>query len=137
MPTFDEKDYDSSWDLEESDRGNLPQNEELFERKYAEWEQRDWFTWLKDNLTFPFQVERVEDEDDAYFSDIADRELFRLGHVMKVLAIDNEIDLYGIIVKVRENHRTAYVPLCDCELTPKIDNNFWPVREYVVWFANK
>jgi|NGEPerStandDraft_6_1074524.scaffolds.fasta_scaffold110476_2 hypothetical protein len=25
----------------------------------------------------------------------------------------------------------------DLEVTPKADPNFWPVREYVVWFANR
>jgi len=137
MPKFDISKYDSSWDLVESERGNLPQNEGLFEKKFAEWEKRNWFHWLNNNLTFPFQVKRVEDEDDAYFSNIAEHEPFRLDHVMKVLSIDNEFDQYGVIVKVREHRRTGYVPLCDCEVTPKTDMNFWPVREYVVWFANR
>ncbi len=35
--------YDSSWDLEKSSRGNLPRNEEAFEKIYAEWEKRKWF----------------------------------------------------------------------------------------------
>jgi hypothetical protein len=25
----------------------------------------------------------------------------------------------------------------DAALKPKIDKNYWPVREYVVWFANR
>ena len=29
------------------------------------------------------------------------------------------------------------VPLCDFEVTSREDRNFWPVREYVVWFANR
>ena len=28
-------------------------------------------------------------------------------------------------------------PLFDLEVTPKDDPNFWPVREYVVWDANR
>ncbi len=79
----------------------------------------------------------MEDDDNAYFTDIAKHEPFRLGHIMRVISIDNEIDMYGIIIKVREGRRIGYVPLCDCEVTPKTDKNFWPVREYVVWFANK
>ena len=31
----------------------------------------------------------------------------------------------------------GYLPECDVEVTPKTDRNFWPVREYVVWFANR
>ena len=40
---------------------------EAFEEKMEEWEERDWMTWLKENLAFPFKVIREEDDDDAYF----------------------------------------------------------------------
>ncbi len=79
----------------------------------------------------------MEDEDDAYFTDIADREPFRLGHVMKVIGIEMEDDLSGVILKVREGRKVGYVPLCDVEVLDKDDPNYWPIREYVVWFANQ
>jgi hypothetical protein len=120
--------YDSSWDSG---------SEKLFDKKYEEWEKRDWMKWLKDNLAFPFKVERMEDEDDAYFTNIAKHEPFRLGHTMDVLELSLEDDLYGIIVKVREGNKIGEVPLCDFEVRPKHDKNFWPVREYVAWFANR
>ena len=129
--------YDSSWDLPETENGNLPNNEEAFDRKYHEWEKRSWEDWLKDNLNFPFLVKRMEDEDDAYFTDIAERQPFRLGHEMKAIDISMEDDLYGIILKVREGRKVGYVPLCDVEVIDKSNPNFWPVREYVVWFANR
>ena len=44
---------------------------------------------------------------------------------------------YGVIVQVREGRRKGYVPLCDFEVTSREDRNFWPVREYVIWFANR
>jgi len=56
---------------------------------------------------------------------------------MKAIDIELEDDLYGIILKVREGRRVGYVPLCDVEVTSKEDINFWPVREYVIWFANR
>jgi hypothetical protein len=34
--------YDTSWNLIESSKGNLPVDEDAFERKYQEWETRDW-----------------------------------------------------------------------------------------------
>ncbi len=120
--------YDSSWD-----RGN----EEIFNKKYREWKKRDWMKWLKDNLSFPFKAKRMEDNDDAHFTDVAKYESFRLGHTMDVLELSSEDDLYGIIVKVREKRRVGAVPLCDLSVTSKGDRNFWPVREYVVWFANR
>jgi len=129
--------YDTSWDLFESEKGNLPENEEALDRKYQEWQQRLWATWLNENLNFPFLVRRMEDDDDAYFTDIADHQPFRLGHEMKVIGIDQEDDLYGIILKVKEGRSVGYVPLCDVEAIDREDPNFWPVREYVVWFANR
>jgi len=130
--------YDTSWDLIESNKGNLPIDEDAFERKYQEWKTRDWPLWLKDHLIFPFTVERMEDEDDAYFTDVAKHEPFMLGHIMKVINVEpEEDDLYGVIVQVREGRRKGYVPLCDLEVTARDDRNFWSVREYVVWFANR
>ena len=128
---------DTSWDLSESEKGNLPENEEAFDRKYKEWQQRSWESWLNEKLIFPFLVRRMEDDDDAYFTEVADYQPFRLGHDMKVIGIDQEDDLYGIILKVREGRRVGYVPLCDVEVLDQEDPNFWPVREYVVWFANR
>ena len=121
--------YDSSWDL--------PDDEGAFDKIYAEWKKRSWEQWLRDNLEFPFSVERMEDEDDAYFTDIAKSEPFRLGHIMKVVDIEMEDDHYGVILKVREGKRVGHVPLCDVEVTSKDKKNFWPVREYAVWFANR
>ncbi len=129
--------YDSSWDLFESDKGNLPENEEAFDEKCQEWQQRSWENWLNANLNFPFFVRRMEDDDDAYFTDIADHQPFRLGHIMKAIGIELEDDLYGIILKVRERRRVGYVPLCDVEVIDKEDTYYLPVREYVVWFANR
>ena len=130
------KDYDASWDLRESEDGNLPLDEDAFDRIYAKWEKRSWEPWLREKLDFPFPVERMEDDDDAYFTDIAETEPFRLGHNMKAVGIEAEDDRYGIILKVREGRRVGYVPLCDLRVTLTEDDNYWPVREYVVWFAN-
>ncbi len=130
--------YDTSWDLIESDEGNLPDDEDAYERKYQEWMERDWIPWLIEHLSFPFQVERMEDEDDAYFTDVAEHEPFRLGHIMEVIGIESlENDRCGVIVQVKEVKKKGHVPLCDLEVTSREDRNFWPVREYVVWDANR
>ena len=129
--------YNKSWNLVKSERGNLPENEEDFDRISKEWQQRSWEPWLNEKLIFPFLVKRMEDDDDAYFTDVADHQPFRLGHEMKVIGIEQEDDLYGIIVKVREGRKIGYVPLCDVEVLDQRDANFWPIREYVVWFANR
>ena len=67
---------DHRWDLTESDDGNLPESDDAFERKFAEWSARDWPDWLAKTLTFPFTVIR---EDDAYFAPRAAKARFRLG----------------------------------------------------------
>ncbi len=131
------KEYDKSWNLTKSEKGYLPESEEAYDRIYKEWQQRSWESWLNEKLIFPFFVKRMEDDDDAYFTDVADHEPFRLGHEMKVIGIDLEDNLYGIILKVREGRRVGYVPLCDVEVLEKEESNYWHVREYVVWFANR
>lgn len=117
---------DSSWDED---------NEELYDEKSAEWEERDWESWLSQNLTIPFEIKRVEDEEG--FGGAKSKEPFGIGHTMEVLSIDEDDDKYGIIVAVREGRKTGYIPLCDVEVTSRDTPNFWPVREYVVWFANR
>ena len=119
--------YDSSWD---------EGNEKLWDQKYAEWEERDWETWLGEHLSFPFEVKRKEDEDDAYFTDIASTAPFRLGHVMNAIALADADDDW-IIIEASEGKKIGDVPLADVEVTSRKDPNFWPVREYVVWFANR
>ena len=88
------KDYDSSWDLGKSAKGNLPHDEDAFDKKYAKWEKRKWFKWLEENIAFSFTVKRMEDDDDAYFTNIAKKQPFRLGHTMKVVGIEDEEDMY-------------------------------------------
>ncbi len=41
------------------------------------------------------------------------------------------------MLKVREGRRIGYVPLIDTEVVSRDDENFWTVREYAVWFANR
>lgn len=131
------EEYNHLWDLTGAVNGNLPQSERAFEEKFTEWRQRNWMRWLKDNLSFPFIAERTDDDDDAYFNPAVAPKLFRLGHKMKVLALVNEDDLYGVIVKVREGRKVGYVPLCDSKVLSQKDRNYWPVKEYSVWFVNR
>ena len=131
------KTEDHRWDLSEDEDGYLPESDEAFEQKMEEWAARDWQQWLTQQLAFPFTVTREEDDDDAYFKEGAAKARFRLGHKMEVVSLAEEDVDRGIMVHVREKKQAGCVPLCDLEVTPKADPNFWPVREYVVWFANR
>ena len=128
--------YDSSWDLKKGVNGNMPNDMKAFDRIYDEWRKRSWLPWLESKLSFPFEVERKEDDDDVFFSEKARMKPFRLGHKMNVTGIELE-NHYGIIVWVQEGENIGQVPLCDVEVTSRDNKNFWPVREYAVWFANK
>jgi len=128
---------DHRWDLNEDDKGYTQECDDAFEEKLEEWQARGWMEWLAKELIFPFILTREEDEDDAYFSSGAAKALFRLGHQMELLALDEEDVDRGLMVKVREKGQVGYVPRADLEVNSKSDKNFWPVREYVVWFANR
>jgi Calcium binding len=125
------------WDMGDDDESYSPEANEAFEKKLEEWQARNWMEWLGQHLSFPFRVTREEDDDDAYFSEGAAKSPFRLGHKMEALALEEEDIDIGIIITVREKGQTGCIPLADVEVKPKSDKNFWPVREYVVWFANK
>lgn len=119
--------YDSSWD---------DGNESLWDKKYKVWQKRDWEDYLEENLTFPFQAVRFEDLDSNPFADNKDAP-FSVGHTVEVLDIEDDDEMRGLIVKVKEGRKKGYLMLCELEVASKEDRNFWPVREYVVWFANR
>ena len=119
--------YDSSWD---------EGNEDLWDKKYEEWEKREWLDWLEDNLTLPFEVDRMEDMDSNPFVDHSDSP-FAVGETMKVIDLEDEDEMRGVIARVSKGKKRGCVPLSDVEVISKEDKNFWPVREYVVWFANQ
>ena len=119
------------WDGDGDDAGDA------FDLKYEEWEQRDWVTWLAKNLVFPFKARREEDMDDADFRQGASTRLFRVGRTLEVLSLEGEDEMMGVMVKAQEKGQVGHLPLADLEVKPKTDKNYWPVREYVVWFANR
>ena len=129
--------HNSIIDLVRNKKENLPRNEKAWQEKYSEWKKRDWWEWLNTNLSFPFTAQRCVDEDSWDIPDTVSDDLFKLGHLLKVLSLENEIDMYGIIVKVREKRKTAILPLCDLEVVSEKDRNYWPVREYLEWFSNR
>lgn len=120
-------DYEALWD-----KINL----DLWNEKQDEWRARDWESWLLDNLSFPFETKRAFDFNATPFK--GDREdPFGIDHVMQIISIEADDEIYGIIVKLEEEGKIGYLPLCELEVTSEEDENFWPVREYAAWFAGK
>ena len=62
---------------------------------------------------------------------------FQVGHTMEIVGLDGEDEMMGIIVEAKEKGRIGHLPLADLEVKPKTDKNYWPVREYVMWFGNR
>jgi hypothetical protein len=116
-------------------------DDDAFDQKLEEWHQCDWVPWLRRQLTFPFRAERVEDMDRDLFERRGQANPCPVGCEVEVLGIgdgDFEPDFHGVIVDVRgDGNWRGAVPLQDLEVRPKTDPNFWPVREFVVWYANR
>jgi len=125
------KDYDSSWDNQ-----CTSSDEDAFQKIYAKWSKRSWESWLRKNLVFPFTVERMEDADEPNPFDMAEPEPFQVGHIMEAIEFEKIDDFHGILLIVKNENTIGRIPLCDVEVTSKKNVNYWPVREYVVWFAN-
>jgi Calcium binding len=119
--------YDSSWDTDESG--------DAFDRKCEEWERRDWAAWLRENLSFPFEVKREEDMDENPFD--PSNGPFSVGRRIQAVALDEEDWRYGILIRVMTGKKKGCIPLADVEVTSRANPNYWPVREYVVWAANR
>ena len=94
-------------------------------------------TWLAENWVVPFPATREEDMDDADLKQGAATRLFQVGHNLEVLGLEVEDETKGVIVKAKAKGQIGQLPLADLEVQPKTDRNYWPVREYSVWFANR
>jgi len=131
--------YDAYWN-----RGN----EDAWDHKYKEWESRDWVAWLRAKLKFPFRARRMEDMvlDWCAPEELHAKNPFPVGCEVEVTGLaegDFEADFDGVIVEVRGDRRRrckegkGCLPLQDLEVRPKDNPNYWPVREFVVWYANR
>ncbi len=88
-----------------------------------------WRDYLEATLTFPF---------DCFVAESQDRGPMHAGDKVKVTSINEvEDDMYGLIADFRVGHRKYAFPLCDLEATDEKSANYQPVKDYVVWFANR
>jgi len=56
---------------------------------------------------------------------------------MQVVGLDWDYGHEVFLAKVKKDNKTGMVPLCDLEVVEKANDNYWSVREYAVWFANR
>lgn len=88
-----------------------------------------WSNYLETTLTFPFEAVVAESQE---------RGPLHSGDKVKVTSI-NDIDdeLRGLIADLRVGQRKYNFPLCDLEVADQASANYQPVKDYVVWFANR
>ena len=137
--------YDSSWDVDFDEDNDFDEDDEekadaveaAFHRKMAQWEKRNWQKWLKQNLTFPFTAIRENDDDDSFGFEEDEHNPFAAGSKLTVLDFGYDDFHEAVLAQVRQGRREGWVPLADLKVTPKTDPNYWAVREYVMWFANR
>jgi len=87
-----------------------------------------WEGHLTANLRFPFDARLEESE---YPGPV------RVGTFVAIVGIEVVDNHYGILVAVRAKRETHVLPLCDFEAVDRLGVNYLPLRDYVVWFANK
>jgi hypothetical protein len=100
-------------------------------------ETRDWQEYLSSKLSFPFMAERIDDTDKVAWEGLKGDKPFGLGHTIKVICVESEDDLYGIIVKVREDKQTRFVPILDLEVLEPDGVNKKLLEDYAEWFASE
>ncbi len=62
---------------------------------------------------------------------------FAVDSTMTVLEFGYNEFHEAVMAHVKQGKEEAWVPLADLKVTPKSDQNYWPVREYAVWFGNR
>jgi hypothetical protein len=87
-----------------------------------------WHKFLRAKLSHPFKAEVAEYQEYGPL---------RAGNCIEVLKILGVDDSYGVIVAVLHKHMVYQFPLCDLEVKDKTSPNYQPVKDYVVWFANR
>lgn len=87
-----------------------------------------WEKHLKSTLHFPFEASRQEQ---------FRRGPVEVGDIVEVRGIVHVDDTYGIFVSVRLGKQSYTIPLCDLEVTIEDSPNYRPLKDYVVWFANR
>ncbi len=87
-----------------------------------------WEEHLGKKLKFPFEAEVVEH---VRLSSL------RISDRVMVKAITDVDDIYGVFVEVTKGRDSYDFPLCDLEATDRKSKNYQPLKDYVVWYANR
>ena len=90
--------------------------------------EKDWVRHLSAKISFPFEAEIIEyQEGDS---------VLRQGDKLKVHKIEDEDDLYGVIVSVRKGRKKYSFPLIDLEPLNLDVESKRAIEEYKESFSN-
>jgi hypothetical protein len=87
----------------------------------------EWFKYLKENLEFPFEAE----VNLASYSEVLND-----GDIVKVKDLDDIIDMYGVMMKIKKERKTYYIPLSELDLLDKTSNNYRIIEAFLEWSGN-
>ena len=87
-----------------------------------------WAEYLEQKLTFPFE---------AVVDEWQERGPLRSGDKVRVHAIEDADEHYGIIVKLRRGRQQFHMPLCDLAATDTDSPIHDLIDLYRTWFANR
>lgn len=89
----------------------------------------EWLRCIQQVIQFPFYTKVTEWQDDT--------SIVQEGDLLKVHAIGDIDDKYGIIANTRFGRKKLYFPLCELEAIDLSDIEKNVLQDYAVWFANK
>ena len=89
-----------------------------------------WKEHLEKKLKFPIKAEVVE---------LMDRGSLRIGDRVIIYGVDEFFDtMRGLFAKLtHDNSHEFLFPLADLEVLNKKSKNYQPIKDYVVWYANR
>jgi hypothetical protein len=87
-----------------------------------------WRKYLKEKLSFPFK---------AIVDEVQERGPMKAGNEVTVHRISEIEEMYGILVDIEYKRKNYIFPLADLDVIEKSSNNYLPIKDYVIWFANR
>ena len=86
-----------------------------------------WFFYLSDELKFPYEAEV---QLFSYSRNLKDSD------IVKVLGVDNLIDMYGVLMKIKFERSTYFMPLEELIVKNKNSKNYKIIDAFLEWYAN-
>lgn len=85
-----------------------------------------WFYYLQKNLKFPFEAE---------INLISFSRVFKDGDIVKLRAVGGWVDLYGVIMEVKKDRGTFWLPIEELEVLDETSKNFRIIDAFLEWYG--